>query len=115
MDLLQNGLNTTLFFSLYGRSLSLLPTILFLSLQAFGNGTEEFSHSKLVSVLGAFKALYVPLEMREGRPEKAVKMEKFGVLDVSEKDVKLASGIEEGKAVCRDIGGSDPERMAPPR
>jgi len=84
-------------------------------LLAFGNGTEEFSHSKLVSVLGAFKALYVPLEMREGRPEKAVKMEKFGVLDVSEKDVQLASGIEEGKAVCRDIGGSDPERMAPPR
>ena len=110
-------LNTPLFFSLYSRSLSLLPTIivLFLSLQAFGNGTEEFSHSKLVSVLGAFKALYVPLEMREGRPEKAVKMEKFGVLDVSEKDVKLASGIEEGKAVCRDIDGSDPERMAPPR
>jgi len=82
------------------------------------SGTDEFTRSKLVTILGAFKAMYVPLEMREDVPAKAVKVEKFGVLDEGgklAKDTKLAAAIEEGKTVCRDIGGSDPERMAPPR
>ena len=71
-------------------------------------GTEEFSKAKLVTILGAFKAMYVPIEMREGVPSKAVKVERFGILDEGGslgKDAKLASAIEEGKAVCRDIGG----------
>jgi len=78
-------------------------------------GAEHFSKAKLVSLLGAFKALYVPLETREGVPAKATKMDKFDVLDVDDKEAELAAAIEAGKAVCRDIGGSDPERMAPPR
>ena len=70
--------------------------------------TDEFTRSKLVTILGAFKAMYVPLEMREDVPAKAVKVEKFGVLDEGgklAKDTKLAAAIEEGKTVCRDIGG----------
>jgi len=81
-------------------------------------GMDEFTQSKLVTILGAFKAMYVPLEMREDVPAKAVKVEKFGILDDEGSlatDAKLAEAIEEGKTVCRDIGGSDPERMAPPR
>ena len=71
-------------------------------------GTEDFSKAKLVTILGAFKSMYVPIEMREDVPAKAVKVEKFGILDDDgslAKDTKLASAIEEGKIICRDIGG----------
>ena len=81
-------------------------------------GHGEFGKSKLVSLLGAFTALYVPLEVREDVPAKAVKMDKIGVFDADgtfAQDAKLAAAIEDGKFVARDIGGSDPERMAPPR
>ena len=69
----------------------------------------KFEKSNLVSILGALKALYVPLEMREGVPEKAVKLSDVGVFIGEDKDLastlKLASVIEDGKSVCRDVGG----------
>ena len=73
------------------------------------NGNAAFEASNLVSVLGALKALYVPLEMREGVPEKSVKLDTLGVF-VGENGklpnvLKLASIIEDGKNVCRDVGG----------
>lgn len=71
-------------------------------------GTEEFSKAKLVTILGAFHAMYVPIEVREDVPAKAAKVEKLGILNEGgslDNDTKLASAIEEGKGVCRDIGG----------
>ena len=89
--------------------------LLYLVESKLGN---TFEASNLVSCLGALKALYVPLEMREGVPEKAVKLDTVGVYVGDNKDLpnvlKLATIIEDGKSVCRDIGGSDPERMAAP-
>jgi len=80
---------------------------------------NTFEARNLVSCLGALKALYVPLEMREGVPEKAVKLDTVGVFVGEDKSLpnvlKLATIIEDGKSVCRDIGGSDPERTAAPR
>ena len=80
---------------------------------------STFEARSLVSCLGALKALYVPLEMREGVPEKAVKLDTVGVFVGDDKNLpnvlKLATIIEDGKSVCRDIGGSDPERTAAPR
>ena len=80
---------------------------------------STFEASNLVSCLGALKALYVPLEMREGVPEKAIKLDTVGVYVGEDKNLpnvlKLATIIEDGKSVCRDIGGSDPERTAAPR
>lgn len=35
--------------------------------------------------------------------------------DANEKLIQYARGVELGRAVGRDIGGADPERMAPPR
>ena len=69
-----------------------------------------FEKSNLVAVLGALKALYVPLEMREaGVAEKAVKLEEVGIFVGEESRLadatNLASIIEEGKSVCRDVGG----------
>ena len=53
--------------------------------------------------------MYVPLEMREGVPEKAIKLNTLGIFVGEDsklpKTVELAAAIEEGKNVCRDVGG----------
>ena len=68
-------------------------------------------------MLGALEALYVPLEVREALPEKAVKASKLGIFGPSSllMTAHLAQALEAGRIVSRDIGGSDPERMAAPR
>ena len=80
--------------------------LLYLVESKIGN---TFEASNLVSCLGALRALYVPLEMREGVPEKAVKLDTVGVYVGEDKNLpntlKLATIIEDGKSVCRDIGG----------
>jgi len=65
-------------------------------------------------LLGALAATYVTLEMREAVKEKAKKVDYVGYLGSAE-DAEYAERIEAGRYVARDIGGSDPERMAPPR
>ncbi|KAM9476161.1 putative aminopeptidase W07G4.4 [Clarias gariepinus] len=78
------------------------------------------AHKKntLVALLGALHALYLPLELREVKKSP----HKVTVLGVWVKDkaqgediTKLATALESGRVVYRDIGGSDPERMAAPR
>lgn len=83
-------------------------------------GCETYKNARLVSVLGALHALYVPVEVKESVPSRARKADSLGVWcsksDKSDSDVvKLASALESGRIAARDIGGSDPERMAPPR
>lgn len=77
---------------------------------------QAYSQVALVSALGALQGLYVPLEIREDCPDRAKKMDEIGIwCRDSEKIVQLARGLESGRLVTRDIGGSDPERMAAPR
>ncbi|XP_076048476.1 dipeptidase B [Oratosquilla oratoria] len=75
---------------------------------------SSFEHADLVTLLGALHALYVPLEVREALPEKAKKVKRLGYVG-NAKTVQLALALESARIVARDIGGSDPERMAPPR
>ena len=78
----------------------------------------KYQHVDVVSILGALEAIYVPLEVREEVPEKAAKVAKLGVFGDSTKigpKVDIAKALEAGRIVSRDIGGSDPERMAAPR
>ena len=78
----------------------------------------RFPNAGLVAVLGALKALYVPLEVREQLPERATKVTKLGIFGDVERigtKIDLAKALEAGRIVSRDIGGSDPERMAAPR
>lgn len=66
---------------------------------------------------------FQPLQTREHKPDRKDKIERLGFfigqssLDSSsgEKLVNYARAIELGRSVGRDIGGADPERMAPPR
>ncbi len=60
----------------------------------------------------------MPLEVREQVPSRAVKARGLGIFGdsgKSEEEINLALALEMGRIVSRDIGGSDPERMAPPR
>jgi len=87
-----------------------------------------FEDALLASTLGALHATYVPLEVREAivkfgsmRTKETTKADLIGVFVEREPEmwrngvVELASAIESGRIVARDIGGSDPERMAAPR
>lgn len=80
---------------------------------------ERFKQVELVTVLGALEELYVPIMVREDAPKKLEKPKTLGVFledkNRTSTTVKLANAIEAGRFVARDIGGGDPERMAPPR
>lgn len=80
----------------------------------------RFENVELVTLLGALEGLYVPLEVREICPDHCYKACQLAVWSpICSKKlqgiVKLASALESGRYVARDIGGADPERMAPPR
>jgi len=77
---------------------------------------DKFPQSLFVTILGAMHALYTTLEHRESRPNLARKADLLGVWSTcgKQKDtVAKASVVEMSKIICRDILGSDPERMAP--
>ncbi|XP_071948572.1 putative aminopeptidase W07G4.4 [Antedon mediterranea] len=80
---------------------------------------DSFPEALLISVLGGFYSLYVPLEIRDLNNERVSKAEKLGFLcsDSSQgaRIKKWSEALESGRLVARDIGGSDPERMAAPR
>nr|CAD7260532.1 unnamed protein product [Timema shepardi] len=80
---------------------------------------ERFKQSEVVTLLGALEALYVPIQFREDVPSKSIKVKELGVwskdFTKTQEFVNLAKILESGRYVARDIGGGDPERMAPPR
>uniref|UniRef100_T1JK81 Cytosol aminopeptidase domain-containing protein n=1 Tax=Strigamia maritima TaxID=126957 RepID=T1JK81_STRMM len=77
---------------------------------------KSFSNSTLVALLGALHGLYVPIECREFSDKLSVKVNKLGIFseDGIDKIISLAIGLESGRCIARDIGGSDPERMTAP-
>ncbi|XP_043267203.1 putative aminopeptidase W07G4.4 isoform X2 [Venturia canescens] len=80
----------------------------------------RFENVELVTLLGALDALYVPLGVREIGPDRCYKACRLGVWTSGcpkkiQGVVKLASALESGRYVARDIGGADPERMTPSR
>ncbi|XP_052865334.1 putative aminopeptidase W07G4.4 [Anopheles cruzii] len=83
------------------------------------NAVERFGDAALVALLGALHQLYVPLQLREDVPEKSHRFRSVGVYHPDAGQVKgllrTVQTLEVGRFVARDIGGGDPERMAPPR
>ena len=61
----------------------------------------RFPQSAVVSVLGAMKAAFVPIEMREDVPDRAKKVNKLGVYGVAGDKVELAKALEAGRVVSR--------------
>merc|ERR1719270_1997050 len=76
-----------------------------------GRKAEEV---ELSALLAGLAALYVPLEIRDLGPERSSKVQGLG-WGGSANIIEEATALETGKIVCRDIGGSDPERTAAPR
>ncbi|GFT08949.1 putative aminopeptidase W07G4.4 [Nephila pilipes] len=77
-------------------------------------GYDKYEQYNIASLLGAAEAVYVPLEIRENIPERAAKIEILGYTSFGSISIPSLSAIELGRIMCRDIGGSDPERMAAP-
>uniref|UniRef100_A0A8C6TCH5 Zgc:152830 n=1 Tax=Neogobius melanostomus TaxID=47308 RepID=A0A8C6TCH5_9GOBI len=80
----------------------------------------KYKNSSLVAALGALHALYMPLEVRESNTKPSdYKVCVLGMWAAQEAEGKklmqLADALESGRVAYRDIGGSDPERMAAPR
>ena len=76
-----------------------------------GQSSED---AQLAGLLGALAAVYVPLEIRDLGKEKEAKVTGLGWAGAAN-IMEQALAIEAGRTVCRDIGGSDPERTAAPR
>jgi len=81
----------------------------------------EYKDSLLVAVLGAMQAAYVPIEVREQVPDKKSKLDVLGIASTElssagdgERFLNTVAGVELGRIIARDIGGSDPERMSAP-
>lgn len=81
----------------------------------------RFPLAARASLLGLLHGLYTPIEVRETKPSPTEfrKMERIGVYStnssISDPELSIVGALEEGRIVARDIGGSDPERMAAPR
>lgn len=67
---------------------------------------DGYEHGAMVAVLGALEALYVPLEMREQVPSRAIKANQIGVIvDSSNKslEMNLIEALEAGRIVSRSV------------
>lgn len=78
-----------------------------------------YKDALLVTLLAAMEAVYVPIEVREAVPSKSKKVDKIGItsnelVNATQAELLIinACGIEFGRMIARDIGGSDPERMS---
>lgn len=76
--------------------------------------TKGFEQAETVSYLGFCQALWQPLEAREALGEA---IEPIGAVGIVGKtfDAAKATAIEAGKYVGRDLCGTEPERMSPPK
>lgn len=79
----------------------------------------KFKNAELLSLLGALAALYVPIQYREANPANASRVQHLFVSSSTHQSdlnelIKKATSLESALFISRDIGGGDPERMAPP-
>ena len=76
-----------------------------------------FAHAALVAQLGVLQRAYVPLQAREAQePLGSTHLCQLKVSGTGCQPVAgVAEAIEAGRALARDIGSGDPERMAPLR
>lgn len=74
----------------------------------------RFVLAREVAALAAMGSQWTALEAREaGKTGKGAEL--IGVVDLQESRIPLLEAIEKGRTLCRDITGTEPERMAPKR
>lgn len=78
----------------------------------------KFKNGELSSLLGALAALYVPIQFREAAPANVSRIQQLFVTSSQNSNLSelivTATSLESALFISRDIGGGDPERMAPP-
>ncbi len=80
----------------------------------------RFAHAVEVAGLGALGALWEPLEAREALGQQECEpIESVGIAvaggKVSAETARWITAVEAGRRLSRDLGGTEPERMAPLR
>ncbi len=76
---------------------------------------ERYANALSVAYLGAAQGLWQPLEAREHHGAAIEPIEAIGLVGASEAEAKAANAIAAGQYAARDLCGTEPERMAPPR
>ena len=76
---------------------------------------EGYQNASAVAFLGAQQALWQPLEAREFHGKAISPVKGITLVGASESDVKHVNAIAAGQYAARDLCGTEPERMAPPR
>ncbi len=79
---------------------------------------SAYARAHDVSVLQALGSTWEPLEAREALGEsEAEPLRMLGLVSDSVDDARLrrVESLEHGRRLARDLGGTEPERMAPPR
>lgn len=77
-----------------------------------------FANAHAVALLGALDGLWQPLEAREALGEEKVEpVQSIGFFAPkgAERTREWVLAVEAGRRLARDLGGTEPERMAPPR
>lgn len=78
------------------------------------NDNPAFSEAETVSYLGFCQALWQPLEAREALGDSIEPISMLGLVASGIEQPEMAA-LESGKYVARDLCGTEPERMAPPK
>ncbi len=77
---------------------------------------EHYRKAIEVAYLGVAQALWQPLEAREHHAEAEIEtIAEIGVVGLSDRECTHVHAIELGKRLARDLCGTEPERMAPPK
>jgi len=78
---------------------------------------ESFQEALSVAYLSACQSLWKPLEGREVvGEEKLEPVKTIGLLDPDNRlDINYLAAVESGRRLARDLCGTEPERMAPPK
>jgi leucyl aminopeptidase len=76
---------------------------------------NDFAFSLPCAGLGALATLWEPLEAREAEGGKAGTIKSIGVAGIKASAASWVTATEAGLLLARDLAGTEPERMAPPR
>ncbi|KAJ3314084.1 Cytosol aminopeptidase, catalytic domain [Boothiomyces sp. JEL0838] len=79
---------------------------------------SQYENYLAVTLLGLLYAVYEPIQVREhfaaiGKEMHFESLTLFGKNELTDKVLSWIHAVDEGRIVARDIGGGDPERMAP--
>ncbi|MCF2908609.1 leucyl aminopeptidase family protein [Pseudoalteromonas sp. DL2-H2.2] len=75
----------------------------------------RYQNALEVAYLGACQALWQPLEAREYRGPAIEPIESIALLGASDEQCRQLNAIAAGQYAARDLCGTEPERMAPPK